>query len=221
MGTPGIEFQSDFLSYIDRSSLPPADTTETDTSALRAWTTDREAQKLVKLAYALGVGIIVLADRDISESYLIGQYICAHDSHETHQKQVKPWCLFPKQLATVNRTLCSGRDVILLSHESSGRFSVILSHEIGHRINRLGGLNPFEPAEFSRVTNNMRRVARFDEYCFQNKDEYYAETWSRFLCGEKNRALFRYLDRPFNRLRSKHPEKARLIEEYRKRALAA
>jgi hypothetical protein len=99
-----------------------------------------------------------------------------------------------------------------------------LAHEIGHYINRrLGGLSRSDLiiADFSRVTNNMRRVARFDEYCFQNKGEYYAETWSRFLCGEKNRALFRYLDRPFNRLRSKHPEKAQLIEEHRKRALAA
>jgi hypothetical protein len=47
----------------------------------------------------------------------------------------------------------------------------------------LGGLSPLDlfVDEFSRVTNNMRRVARFDDaYCFQNKDEYYAETWTRF-----------------------------------------
>jgi hypothetical protein len=65
------------------------------------------------------------------------------------------------------------------------------------------------------------RVARFDEYYFQNKDEYYAETWARFLRGQKNRSLFRYLNRSFGRLRSTHPEKAKLIEEHRKRALAA
>jgi hypothetical protein len=99
-----------------------------------------------------------------------------------------------------------------------------LAHEIGHYINRrLGGLSRSDLiiADFSRVTNNMRRVARFDEYFFQDKDEYYAETWTRFLRGRKNRTLFRYLDRSLGRLRSKYPAKARLIEEHRKRALAA
>jgi hypothetical protein len=99
-----------------------------------------------------------------------------------------------------------------------------LAHEIGHYINRrLGGLSRSDLiiADFSRVTNNMRWVACFDEYYFQDKDEYYAETWSHFLCGQKNRTLFRYLDRSFGRLRSKYPAKARLIEEHRKRALAA
>jgi hypothetical protein len=63
----------------------------------------------------------------------------------------------------------------------------------------------------------MRRVARFREYFFQNKDEFYAETWSRYFCGEKNSALFRYLKRPFDRLRMKHPQKTRLILELAKR----
>jgi hypothetical protein len=137
---------------------------------------------------------------------------------------LKPWCLIAKQLATVKRTLCSGRDVILLSHESYGDFAATLAHEIGHYLNKLGGLSPSELspiAEFSRVTKNMRRVARFDEYYFQNKDEYYAETWSLFLCGQKNRTLFRYLDRSLGRLRSKHPVKVRLIEEHQRRELKA
>jgi hypothetical protein len=139
-----------------------------------------------------------------------GQYICARDSRDSHQKQLKVWNLSPRRLATVNRALCGDdRDVILLSYD--GDFAATLAHELGHYINRrLGGLDRFE---VSRVTENMRRVARFDEYFFQNKDEYYAETWSRFLCGEKNRALFRYLNRPLGRLRMKHPQKARLIEE--------
>jgi len=83
------------------------------------------------------------------------------------------------------------RDVILVSYQSD--FAATLAHELGHYINcRLGGLSRFEltiVADFSRVTDNMRRVARFGEYFFKNKDEYYAETWSRFLCSEKNRAL--------------------------------
>jgi hypothetical protein len=159
---------ANFFSRIDRSSLPPDATTETDTAVLRDWATDREAQKLTKLAYALGVGRIVLADRDINKDEnwvsFIGQYICARDSREAHQKRLKPWCLSPKQLATVNRALCSGCDVILLSHESCGDFAATLAHEIGHYINRrLGGLSrsDLNIADFSRVTNNTRRPRSF------------------------------------------------------------
>jgi hypothetical protein len=184
-------------------------------SVLQDWKNDRDTQKLVKLAYVLGVGKIIVANRDMDEDDFQGQYICARDSRDSHQKQLKVWNLSPRQLATVNRALCGDRDVVLLSYD--GDFAATLAHEIGHYINRrLRGLSRFETGidpEFSRVTENMRRVARFDEYFFQNKDEYYAETWSRFLCGEKNRTLFRYLNRPLDRLRMKHPQKARLIEE--------
>jgi hypothetical protein len=40
----------------------------------------------------------------------------------------------------------------------------------------------------------------------------------RFLCGKKNRALFRYLNPPLDRLRMKHPQKTRLIVEVAKAA---
>ena len=51
-----------------------------------------------------------------------------------------------------------------------------------------------------------------DAYFAQNKDEFYAEAWSLFLCGENRPTLFRYLSRPLRRLRVRHPEAARLIE---------
>jgi len=189
---------------------------------LRDWKNDCEAQKLAKSAHALGVGEIIVANRDIDENDFQGQYIYARDSRGFNEKSLKPWNLSPRQFATVNRALCSDRDVILVCYQSD--FAATLAHELGHYINRrLGGLSRFElstfkvAAELSRVTDNMRRVARFGEYFFQNRDEYYAETWSRFLCGEKkNRALFRYLKRPLDRLRMKHPQKARLILELAK-----
>ena len=216
------QFQSAVFGFTDRSELPPVETdAEIRQSVLQDWKNDRDTQKLVKLAYVVGVGKIIVANRDMGEDDFQGQYICARDSRDSHQKQLKVWNLSPRQLATVNRALCGDRDVVLLSYD--GDFAATLAHEIGHYINRrLRGLSRFETdfsridPEFSRVTENMRRVARFDEYFFQNKNEYYAETWSRFLCGEKNRTLFRYLKRPLDRLRMKHPQKARLILELAK-----
>jgi len=114
-----------------------------------------------------------------------------------------------------------GRDVIVLDPVMADDPFSALAHEIGHHINhRLGGLSPFESsfftnsdlAQLSQVTANMRRVARFDAYFAQNKDEFYAEAWSLFLCGENRPTLFRYLSRPLRRLRVRHPEAARLIE---------
>jgi hypothetical protein len=218
------QFQSAVFGFTDKSSLKsslgPAETDgEIRQSVLSVWTNDREAQKLAKSAYALGVGKIVVANRDIDEDDFQGQYICARDSRVSHEKSLKSWNPSPRQLATVNRALRSDRDVILLN-ESYNDFAATLAHELGHYINRrLGGLSRFElsiVADFSRVTDNMRRVARFGEYFFKNKDEYYAETWSRFLCGEKKRSLFRYLKRPLGRLRMEHPQKARLILELAK-----
>jgi len=110
----------------------------------------------------------------------------------------------------------------LVSHESYGDFAATLAHEIGHHINyRLNALCRLElflyefAPELSRVTPNMRRVSRYDDYFSQSKDEFYAETWSFYLCGENKPTLFRYLNRPLTRLRSWHPEKARLIAEHR------
>jgi hypothetical protein len=205
-------FQSDVFS---RERLPPAKKIDRDAeerqSVLREWKDDHEAQKLAKLAYALGVDKIILANREIDEDYFQGQYLYAGDSHAFHKTSMKPWSLSTRQLATIKRALRSDRDVILLAYESD--FAVTLAHELGHHINnRLEGLS-----DSSHVTESMRRVAQFDEYFFQNKDEFYAETWSRFLCGGNNRTLFRYLKRPFDRLRRKHPQKTRLILELAKR----
>jgi hypothetical protein len=213
-----VRFQGDVFSRTSRESLPPTEKIDRDAedrkSVLAEWTNDHEAQKLVKLAYALGVGEIILAIRDIDKAYFQGQYISVSNWRVFHELLLKPWHLSPRQLATVNRTLRNNSDVILLSYESD--FAETLAHELGHYINhRLGGLSELQ-LEFP-VTENMRRVARFDEYFFQNKDEFYAETWSRFLCGERNRALFRYLKRPIDRLRMKHPQKTRLILELAKR----
>lgn len=215
-----IQFQSAVFGFTDKSILGPGETdAEVRQAALRDWKNDREVQELAKFAEALGVGEIVLANKDNQD--FLGQYFYARDSRQTHQEHMKPWDLSPKQLAKVNRALTRDRDVILLSYKSHGDFAATLAHELGHYINhRLKGLSFFEfglDPEFSRVTQNMRQVARFDEYFFQNKDEYYAETWSRFLCGENNRSLFRYLNRPLGRLRMKHPQKTRLILELAKR----
>jgi hypothetical protein len=82
--------------------------------------------------------------------------------------------------------------------------------EIGHHINqRLGGLSRLElfPQILGVVTKTTRRVARYDERFFENRNEYYAETWSRFLCGDKKRTLLRYLDKPIRHIRMKHPER--------------
>jgi hypothetical protein len=185
----------------------------------QVWDSD-EVRRLLKLARGLGVSKIILTERssfDSSDS--LGQYFCARTKPELLKKCLKAWDLSSRQLTTVHRTFRNNGDVIILSYEACGDFAGMLAHELAHHINhRLGGLSQFDLfiADFSRVTENMRRVARFDEYYFQNKDEFYAETWARFLCGQKNRTLFRYLDRSLNRLRSKHPEK--LIEEHREAA---
>lgn len=109
-----------------------------------------------------------------------------------------------------------------MAYESCDNFAGMLAHEIGHHINRLGGLSTCEyqlPSWFP-VTKAMRRISRFsDDHLVENNHEFYAETWARFLCGENKRTLLRYLDRPLNRLRAAHPEKVRLIEEHRARLL--
>ena len=206
-----IKVHSPAVSVTNKASLPPGETdSETKQAIHRDWKNDREVQELAKLGYALGVGEIILANRDIDEDDedFQGQYFYADSS------DLEPWNLSPRQLATVNRALTGGRDVILINE--SGDFAPTLAHELGHYINnRLGGLT--RPELFSRVTENMRRVARFREYFFQNKDEYYAETWGRFLRGKENRGLFRYLNRPLSRLRMKHPRETRLILEVAKR----
>jgi len=211
-----IQFQSACFGRRDKDSPPPTEKIDRDAedrkSVLREWENDGEAQKLVKLAYALGVGKIILANRDLDEDYFEGQYLYAGDSHAFRETSRKPWNLSARQLATIKRALRSDHDVILLSFESS---AATLAHELGHYINwRLGGLSR---PESSHVTESMRRVARFDEYFFKNKDEFYAETWSRFLCGENNRSLFRYLNQPLDRLGVKHPQKTRLILDLAKR----
>src|SRR6267378_6716267 len=211
-----VLFQSAVFSDTPRESFPPAEKIDRDAEdrkfMLRDWKNDGEAQKLAKLAYALGVGKIILANRDMDKDNFLGQYLYAGDSHAFRETSRKPWNLSTRQLATIKRALRSDRDVILLSFESS---AATLAHELGHYINnRLEGLSR---PESSHVTENMRRVARFDEYFLQNKDEFYAETWARFLCGKKNRTLFRYLNRPLGRLRMKHPRKTRLILELAKR----
>jgi hypothetical protein len=137
---------------------------------------------------------------------------------------LKPWSLSPKQLAAVNSALCRDRDVILVSYQSYGDFPATLAHEICHHINhRLGVLKRSELyfKLFSPVIENMRRVARFDEYFYQNTDEYYAETWARFLCGKGSDALLRYLEKPRRHLRKDHLEKAQLIEDHRKRVVTS
>jgi hypothetical protein len=220
-------FQSPVFVRTDKSTLPPSEEIDVDAEIRQRWRNDRKLHDLVELAYALGVGEIILANRDIDENddgILLGQYFYARDSRDIQEK-LRPWNLSRIQLATINRTLSSDRDVILLAYESCDNFAATLAHEIGHCINhRLRGISFFEfglDPEFSRVTQNMRRVARFAEYFFQNKDEYYAEIWSRFLCGGNNRTLFRYLNRPLSRLRMKHPQKARLIEQSRSEAIGS
>ena len=214
-----VLFQSAVFSDTPRESFPPAEKIDRDAedrkSMLRDWKNDGEGQNLVKLAYALGVGKIILANRDMDKDNFLGQYLYAGDSHAFRETSRKPWNLSARQLATIKRALRSDRDVILLAYEAWGDFDATLAHELGHFINnRLEGLSR---PESSHVTESMRHVARFDEYFFQNKDEFYAETWARFLCCEKNRALFRYLNHPLGRLRMKHPRKTRLILELAKR----
>jgi hypothetical protein len=203
---------------VDTSLFPPAQTdAEIDAEIRREWKNDREVQDLLKLAYALGVGKIILIDRYIDGD--LGEYICARNSRESHRESLKDWSLSRKQLTAVNRVLFQGRGVILISHNSSGDFAATLAHEIGHHINqRLDGLSRLElfPQISGVVTKTMRRVARFREYFYQNRDEYYAETWARYLCGGENRA-FRYLKTRLGRLRIEHPEKTRLIEDHRAR----
>jgi hypothetical protein len=205
---------------VDKSSLLPAKTdaeidAEIAAEVRRDWKNDRKAQVLAKLAYALGVGKIILADIDTDDR---GEYIYARDRE--WREKLKPWKLSPRQLAAADSALCRGRDVVLLSYQSCGDLAATLAHEIGHYINRrLGGLHSSELsfAQSFPVTENMRRVARYVEYFYQNRDEYYAETWARYLCGDKNRALFDYLKKPLRRLRMEHPEKTRLIEDHRAR----
>jgi len=193
-------------------------------SVHQEWNCD-DVRRLLVLAQGLGVSQIVLTDRSIlglDDTRTQGQYFCARTRPELLKAWLKDWELSSRQLMTIRRTLRSDGDVIILSYEACDDFAGILAHKLSHHINRgLGGLSPSDLfiADFSRVTKNMRRVARFAEYYYQNEDEYYAEIWSRFLRGRKNRTLFRYLDRSLGRLRSKHAEKAQLIEEHRERAI--
>jgi hypothetical protein len=110
-----------------------------------------------------------------------------------------------------------------VSYQSYGDFPATLAHEIGHYINRmLDGRLGFELLyAVSPVTRTMRRVARFNEYFYQNKDEYYAAVWSRYLCGREKRTLLRYLEKPLRDLRTNDPVKAQLIEDYRAARLIA
>src|SRR5215469_4449974 len=229
-------FQSAVVRWTSKSDLPPLPPEEIDAkmrqSLLREWKNDREVQDLEKLGYALGVGKIILADSDIVED-MNGQYYCARRDPLKqfkfrvtggYEKSLNLWKLSRKQRATINRTFRSGRDVILVAYQASGDFPATLAHELGHYINHtLWGLSRVEaklPGECFPVTQNMRRVARFDEaHLLKNRDEFYAETWSRFLCGGGSRTLLRYLQRPLGRLRTRHPEKARLIERHRIKAI--
>jgi hypothetical protein len=55
------------LGAVDTSSLPPPQTdAEIAAEVRRDWKNDRQVQDLRKLAYALGVGEVILADRELA-----------------------------------------------------------------------------------------------------------------------------------------------------------
>ena len=217
MSLASLAFDSPVLTFMDRGLPSPKDDAE---NAKFIREQKRDIKNLKNLAYALGIRKIVWAHRKACDNDgLAGQYFYARSKGE--HRFLNDWNLSPRQLASITRELRNGRDVIVLDPVMADDPFSALAHEIGHHINhRLGGLSPFESsfftnsdlAQLSQVTANMRRVARFDAYYAQNKDEFYAEAWSLFLCGENRPTLFRYLSRPLRRLRVRHPEAARLIE---------
>jgi hypothetical protein len=213
MNVANLVLDSPVFQWTAKDQIPEAD--HKNAEELRKY--NREIQNLKKLAYALGVGRIVRAYRKASDD-CAGEYFYSREFNR-RQRFLSEWNLSPKQLSTIHRELRNDRDVILLEYDDPA----LIAHEIGHLINhRLGGLSSFERnncegpalAQLSRVTANMRRVARFNDYLLQNRDEFYAEAWSRFLCGGNRPTLFSYLSRPLRRLRVRHPEQAKLIETH-------
>jgi hypothetical protein len=208
MNLANVVLDSPVFQWTAKDQIPEAD--HENAEELRKQ--HRQIQNLKKLAYALGVGKIIRAYRKTSGENCAGEYFYSRD-FDRQQRFLSEWNLSPKQLSTIHREVRNGRDVIVLDHDIPDDSASVLAHEIGHLINhRLGGLSPFE-RNSSRLTVNMRRVARFNDY-FWNRDEFYAEAWSVFLCGINRPTLFRYLKRPLRRLRVRHPEKARLIEAH-------
>ena len=209
MNLANVVLDSPVFQQTPKDQIPEADHKNAEELRIH----NREMQNLKKLAYALGVGKIIRGERKAGGGNCAGEYFYSREFNR-QQRFLSEWNLSPKQLSTIHREVRNGRDVIVLDHDAADDPASVLAHEIGHLINhRLGGLSPFE-RNSSRVTANMRRVARFDAYFLQKRDEFYAEAWSLFLCGVNRPTLFRYLSRPLRRLRVRHPEKARMIEAH-------
>lgn len=186
-------------------------------SCLRLWNRDQEFQRLRQLAYSLGVAQIFLADRSGFDK-IQGQYFHARANQEAVAEALKGWDLSSRRVATINRILREGGDVIILFYATSEDFSSMLAHEIGHHINRrLGGLRVAEMyREIFPVSMTMRLVSGFEDHFLQNRDEFFAECWACYLCGYRRpRTLLQYLKPVLDRVRAKHPKLATLIERHR------
>jgi len=180
------------------------------------WLADPVFCSLKKLGHSLGVDRIVLAQRAT---------LTAHDTHQgsyyfnlpLSKLQFDDWILPTRQKSMFRKLVLSGGAVIIVNVFTDDACE-ILSHEIGHHIvHVLAGLG-FQEG-WNTPTNMGRRDSRFDAYCLEINDEFFAESFRFYLTGEPmGRIDLRGI---LDRVRKNDSRAFNLLRNHRKRAVRA
>ena len=179
--------------------------------ARKIWFADPVFSSLQKLADGLGVSKVIFAERTASD-LTQGQYLFRAPTHH-----LEGWLLSSRQKSTLRSINKNGGAAIIVNLCADDACE-ILSHEIGHHIvHVLAGLR-FQEG-WNTPTNSGRLDSRFDAYCLEINDEFFAESFRFYLSGEPmGRIDLRAI---LNRVYKNDSRAFKLLRNYRKRVHTA
>jgi hypothetical protein len=177
------------------------------------WLADPAFCSLKKLGHALGVDRIVLS-QGLSSEDMRGVY---YFNLPASKLDFEHWLLSNRQKSELRRIVLEGGAVIVVSPFDSDACE-ILSHEIGHHVVHCIA-NLKIPWQWAAPTNMGRLDSRFDAYCLEINDEFFAESFRFYLTGEPMGRID--LLGILNRVRKNDSRAFNLLRNYRKRAVRA
>jgi hypothetical protein len=192
------------------------------------WLADPAFCSLKRLGHELGVDRIVLAQRaTLHDSEPLGpasQGFTTRDIQGSYyfnlplsKLQFDDWILPTRQKSTLRKLVLSGGAVIIVNVFTDDACE-ILSHEIGHHVVHFIA-NLKIPWQWATPTNMGRLDSRFDPYCLEINDEFFAESFRFYLTGEPmGRIDLRGI---LDRVRKNDSRAFNLLRNYRKRAVRA
>jgi hypothetical protein len=203
---------------------------ELNQQAINVWNADSVFCSLQKLAYSLSVDRVVLAEmtnwrgsepigpssQGLTSKDIQGIYVWKV-STETVDEEMNNWRLSSRQKSDIRKIVSNGGAVIIVNAFADDACE-ILSHEIGHHV-VLCIANLKIPWQWATPTNMGRLDSRFDAYCAEINNEFFAESFRFYLTGEPmGRIDLRVI---LNRVRKNDSRAFNILRNYRKWAVRA